>query len=452
MLKKLSNIFRSNHSKAKTKPRILKSGQHNLSPEKISSGAIKVVEQLQLSSYEAYLVGGCVRDLMMGIKPKDFDVATNATPEQTKQLFHRSRIIGRRFQIVHVRADSEIIEVTTFRAQHTGAKNQLGASQHSSKGMLLRDNIFGSVEEDAIRRDFTMNALYYCPQNNSVFDYTDGLSDINNRLIRIIGNASERYREDPVRMIRAVRFAAKLGFSIEKDSSVAIHKLCLLLADIPPARLFDEVLKLFMNGYALAGFYLLREYKIFGILFPATEAALGNESNYYLKFIEQALINTDKRIRTNQRVTPAFLFAALLWPALKEREGKNHQPEKVNIFSLYSTAGIVIAEQCQRLAIPRRFTLPMKEIWELQLRLPRRAGNQAFKLLTNKRFRAGYDFLLLREDAGEIQPELGQWWTVFQDAEEANQKDMVSAIQSLKIKSQKNQPTKSLLPIRKPKL
>jgi poly(A) polymerase len=209
------------------------------------------------------------------------------------------------------------------------------------------------------------------------------------------------------------------------------------LADIPPARQFDEVLKLFMHGYALAGFHLLREYKIFGILFPATEAALEGESNYYLKFIEQALINTDKRIRTNQRVTPAFLFAALLWPALKEREGKDHQTEKVNIFSLHSAAGNIITEQCQRLAIPRRFTLPMKEIWELQLRLPRRAGNQAFKLLTNKRFRAGYDFLLLREDAGEIQPELGHWWTVFQDAEEADQKEMVGAVQSLKNKSSK---------------
>ena len=437
MLKKLSNIFRSNPSRVKTKPHMLKSGQHNLSSKKINSGAVKVVEQLQLSGYEAYLVGGCIRDLMMDIKPKDFDVATNATPEQAKQLFHRSRIIGRRFQIVHVRAGSEIIEVTTFRAQHTGTKNQPGKSQHSSKGMLLRDNIFGSVGEDAIRRDFTMNALYYCPQNNNIFDYTDGLSDINNRLIRIIGNASERYREDPVRMLRALRFSAKLGFSIEEGSSAAIHKLRLLLADIPPARQFDEVLKLFMHGYALAGFHLLREYKIFGILFPATEAALEGESNYYLKFIEQALINTDKRIRTNQRVTPAFLFAALLWPALKEREGKDHQTEKVNIFSLHSAAGNIITEQCQRLAIPRRFTLPMKEIWELQLRLPRRAGNQAFKLLTNKRFRAGYDFLLLREDAGEIQPELGHWWTVFQDAEEADLKEMVGAVQSLKNKPSK---------------
>ena len=428
MLKKLSNIFRLGSSQAKIKPNILGSKNHNLSPEKISPGALKVVEQLKLSGYESYLVGGCVRDLLMNIKPKDFDVATNATPEQVKQLFSRSRIIGRRFQIVHVRAGPEIIEVTTFRAQHTDQKNQLDKSQHSAKGMLLRDNIFGTVEEDAIRRDFTMNALYYCSRNNSVLDYTNGLADINKRVIRIIGDASERYKEDPVRMLRAIRFSTKLGFSIEEHSSIAINESCLLLADIPPARLFDEVIKLFMNGYALATFCSLREYGIFGILFPATEKALSDGSNYYYKFIEQALVNTDKRIRNKQRVTPAFLFAALLWPALKEREKKLSESEKNSIFSLHQIAGEVIASQCKRLAIPRRFTLPMREIWELQLRLPRRAGKQAFKLLTNKRFRAGYDFLLLREDAGEIKAGLGEWWTIFQDKEEVTQKEMVDKI------------------------
>lgn len=442
MLKKLSNIFRPGSSQAKIKPNILGSKNHNLSPEKISPGALKVVEQLKLSGYESYLVGGCVRDLLMNIKPKDFDVATNATPEQVKQLFSRSRIIGRRFQIVHVRAGPEIIEVTTFRAQHTDKKNQLDKSQHSAKGMLLRDNIFGTVEEDAIRRDFTMNALYYCSRNNSVLDYTNGLADINKRVIRIIGDASERYKEDPVRMLRAIRFSTKLGFSIEERSSVAINESCLLLADIPPARLFDEVLKLFMNGYALATFCSLRKYGIFGILFPATDKALSDTSSYYYKFIEQALVNTDKRIRNKQRVTPAFLFAALLWPVLKEKEKKSSESEKNSIFSLHSVAGEVIASQCERLAIPRRFTLPMREIWELQLRLPRRAGKQAFKLLTNKRFRAGYDFLLLREDAGEIKAGLGEWWTIFQDEKEVTQREMVDKIKLIKNSShKKNSPS-----------
>lgn len=418
-------------------PNIIGPNSHSLSPQKISSGAIKIVEKLQINGYESYLVGGCVRDLLMNIKPKDFDVATNATPEQVKELFNRSRIIGRRFQIVHVRAGSEIIEVTTFRAQHTDKKNGPNKSQRSAKGMLLRDNIFGSVEEDAIRRDFTMNALYYCPKKNSISDYADGLVDIKDRIIRIIGEPSQRYREDPVRILRAIRFSAKLGFSIETSSSIAINKSRLLLADISPARLFDEVLKLFMNGYALKTFNALREYGIFEILFPATEKALINDSTYYLQFIEQALINTDKRIRKRQRVTPAFLFAALLWPALKEKEKKSLQPKKISSFSLHADAEKLIASQCKILAIPRRFSLPMREIWELQLRLPRRAGNQAFKILENKRFRAGYDFLLLREDSGEIKSDLGPWWTIFQDVDEPTQRKMVNKIEISRQKTTK---------------
>ena len=429
MLKKLSKIFRRNNPPAADEPHIISSGQHPLSPKQISNGARKVVEQLSSDGYEAYLVGGCVRDLMLGLKPKDFDVATDATPEQINQLFRRSRIVGRRFQIVHVRMGSEIIEVTTFRAHHTDEKKNHNDSRQSAKGMLLRDNIFGSINEDASRRDFTMNALYYHPQDNSVYDYANGLADIEQRLIHIIGNPSERYREDPVRMLRAIRFAAKLGFQIEADTATAVSKSHKLLADIPPARLFDEVLKLLMHGQALATFNLLREYQLFGILFPATEEALTNDSGYYQAFVEKALINTDKRIRSGKRVTPAFLFAALLWPALTEQEKQFGQSGGSPIYTLQQAAGEVTARQCQRVAIPRRFTLPMKEIWELQLRLPRRAGSQAFRLLENKRFRAGYDFLLLREDAGEIQPGLGDWWTDFQDADEPKRESMANAVQ-----------------------
>lgn len=434
MLKRLSKIFRRSTPITTNEPHTLHSGQHGLSSKKISSGARKVVEQLNSDGYEAYLVGGCVRDLMMGLKPKDFDVATNATPEQVKPLFRRSRIVGRRFQIVHVRMGSEIIEVTTFRAHHTDKKNHQDKSQHSSRGMLLRDNIFGSINEDASRRDFTINAFYYHPQDNSVYDYANGLPDIEQRLIRIIGNPADRYREDPVRMLRALRFSAKLGFQIEENTANAIGKAHKLLADIPAARLFDEVLKLLMNGHALATFHLLRQHQLFGILFPATETALTNDPGYYLKFVEQALINTDKRIRGGKRVTPAFLFAALLWPALKEGEQQYSQQGDSPIYSLQKTAGEITTRQCQRVAIPRRFTLPMREIWEFQLRLPRRAGNQAFRLMENKRFRAGYDFLLLREDAGEIESGLGQWWTTFQEVGENKQQEMVDAVQPPKKK------------------
>lgn len=433
MLKKISNIFKRNAKQVPTEPNTLHSGQHPLSAKKISPGARKVVEQLTSDGYEAYLVGGCVRDLMMGLKPKDFDVATDATPEQVNQLFRRSRIIGRRFQIVHVRMGSEVIEVTTFRAHHStkniSKKKHRDKSQRSAKGMLLRDNIFGSIDEDASRRDFTMNAFYYRPEDNSVYDYANGLPDIENRLIRIIGNPEERYREDPVRMLRALRFAAKLGFNLEDKTAHAITKTCKLLADIPPARLFDEVLKLFMHGHALATFHLLREYQLFDALFPATADALSKDPGYYLKFIEQALTNTDIRIRSNKRVTPAFLYAALLWPAVKEIEQLFSQQGDSPVYVLQKAAGEVTTRQCQRIAIPRRFTLPMREIWELQLRLPRRAGNQAFRLMENKRFRAGYDFLLLREETGEIESGLGLWWTNFQDASEEKRQEMAQKVQ-----------------------
>ena len=433
MLKKISKIFKRKAKQSPEEPNTLSSGQHPLSPKKISSGARKVVEQLASDGYEAYLVGGCVRDLMMGLKPKDFDVATNATPEQVKQLFRRSRIIGRRFQIVHVRMGSEVIEVTTFRAHHnvknTAKKNHRDKAQRSAKGMLLRDNIFGSIDEDASRRDFTMNAFYYRPQDNSVYDYANGLPDIEKRLIRIIGNPEERYREDPVRMLRALRFAAKLGFNIEESTAHAITKNHKLLADIPPARLFDEVLKLLMHGHALATFHLLRQYQLFDMLFPASAAALSKDPGYYLKFIEQALTNTDIRIRSNKRVTPAFLYAALLWPAVREMEQIFSQQGDSPVYILQKAASEVTTRQCQRVAIPRRFTLPMREIWELQLRLPRRMGNQAFRLMENKRFRAGYDFLLLREDTGEVEPGLGSWWTDFQEASEEKRQEMVRKIQ-----------------------
>ncbi|MFT7299883.1 MAG: poly(A) polymerase [Porticoccus sp.] len=434
MLKKLSKMFRRRSPTAVNEPHIISSEQHPLSPEQISSGARKVVEQLSSNGYEAFLVGGCVRDLLMGLKPKDFDVATDATPEQVNQLFRRSRIVGRRFQIVHVRMGSEIIEVTTFRAHHTDKKNNRDDSRRSSKGMLLRDNIFGSINDDASRRDFTMNALYYHPQDNSIYDYADGLPDIEQRLIHIIGSPVERYREDPVRMLRAIRFAAKLGFQIEDDTAAAITKVHNLLADIPPARLFDEALKLLMNGHALVTFHLLRQYKLFGIMFPATEEAFANDPGYYLPFVEKALTNTDIRILSGMRVTPAFLFAALLWPALKELSKQFEQGDAPPLYALQQAAGEITTRQCQRVAIPRRFTLPMREIWELQLRLPRRAGSQAFRLLENKRFRAGYDFLLLRENVEEIEPGLGDWWTKFQDADEDKRQAMAESVQQPKNK------------------
>ena len=443
MLKKIASYFRKDPLPILPgEPHTIPSGDHPISPRQITSGAKKVVEQLVSDGYEAYLVGGCVRDLLLGMQPKDFDVATDATPEEVNRLFRRARIIGRRFQIVHVRMGKEVIEVTTFRASHTAEHKGRDQSRRSSKGLLLRDNIFGSVTEDACRRDFTMNALYYHPQDNSVFDYADGLSDIQQRLIRVIGNAEERYREDPVRMLRAVRFAAKLGFRIEENSARAIGKLGHLLADIPPARLFDEVLKLLMHGHALATFRLLREFGLFKLLFPATEEALSKDPGYYLEFLEQAMTNTDKRIRADKRVTPAFLLGAILWPAVLERRKAFESGNSSPVYALQQAAGEVVHRACQRISIPRRFSMPMREIWELQLRLPRRAGTQASRLMENNRFRAGYDFLLLREDAGEIEPGLGEWWTRFQEANEHAREEMTSNLDQPKSRRRRRRPSK----------
>lgn len=409
-------------------PQILGAGDHPIKPRDISSGASKVVDILEDNKFQAFVVGGCVRDILLGRHPKDFDVATNATPEQAKALFRRARIVGRRFRIVHVHMGRDMVEVTTFRANH-GGEGQRGAQQ-SDRGMLLRDNVFGDISEDAQRRDFTVNALYYHPRDNTLYDYADGLSDIESRQLRIIGDPETRFREDPVRMLRAARFAAKLDFTIEPATAEAIPRLAPLLRDIPPARLFDEWLKLFLNGHALGTFRALRQLNLFGQLFPAVEPLLSADDGFNLRFVEQAMANTDARIHDGKRVTPAFLLAALLWPVVVKSsanlQGRGENPA----MALQKAGGQAIAQQVERLAIPRRFTLPMREIWDLQERLPLRHGRRAEHLVELPRFRAGYDFVLLREQAGEELGGLGHWWTRYQDAGEGERHAMVKALGS----------------------
>ena len=410
-------------------PHILAPGQHPVTRERLSNGALKTVEILKAEGFQAFIVGGCIRDILLDLSPKDFDVATDATPEEVKALFRRARIIGRRFRIVHVYMGRELIEVTTFRAGHDGDRGNNGTQ--STRGMLLRDNVYGDINEDARRRDFTVNALYYDPGNDTLYDYANGMRDIERRTVAAIGDPETRYREDPVRMLRAARFAGKLGFTIDTASSRPIDKLAVHLADVPPARLFDEVLKLFLSGYALATFNELRNHGLFDQLFPQTaECLAATDDEFYLRFIEQALVNTDKRIRNNQRVTPAFLLAAFLWPAVigmrKQLDGEIHNPA----MALQKAGGVVIARQVNRIAIPRRFSQPMREIWELQLRLPNRSGNRAAHLVEQPRFRAAYDFMLLREEAGENLDGLGYWWTRYQEADENGRRAMVEALGS----------------------
>ena len=429
MLKRLGKVLKKYQSRTPDKaPHIVAAGQHPIEPQDISRGATEVVETLEKAGYNAYVVGGCVRDLLLGLHPKDFDVATDATPEQVKDLFRRARIVGRRFRIVHVRFGREIVEVTTFRAHHSSGSGQSKErSKRSQEGMLLRDNVFGSINDDAIRRDFTINALYYHPTDNTVYDYANGLADIDSKTLRIIGEPLTRYQEDPVRMLRAARFAARLGFTLDPDTAAAIKPSAPLLASIPPPRLYDETIKLFMNGKALETWQQLEAYGLDQQLFPESVALL-EDNEFYRQFIAQALGNTDQRIESGKHVTPAFLLAALLWPAVCEARKAFEAKGEVPVRALQRAAAEVTERQVSRLAIPKRFSMPMREIWEFQPRLFKRGGQQAARLLGQARFRAAYDFLLLREQSGEYVQGLGEWWTQYQDADEDQRELLVKAL------------------------
>ncbi len=416
MFNRIKKLFSAKEANADSEHVIIQRSEHELSDELISPNALKVIEKLQHSNFSAFLVGGGIRDILLESDPKDFDVATNATPEQVKRIFRNAMIIGRRFRIVHVRFGREIIEVTTFRAHHDQSSSRKEAVQ-SQTGMLLRDNVYGDIESDAIRRDFTVNALYYNPVNGELLDYTNGLRDIQARELNIIGNPEARYREDPVRMLRAVRFSAKLGFKIGEPSARPIHYLAHHIREVSSARLFDEILKLLMNGSATAAFALLCDYGLFAQLFPATGDIMKRDSQVR-QLIEQATVNTDKRIRQGKRVTPAFIYAVFLWPPMKAAMDQLMAQSRISAQeAMQQAAQGVIGQQLSATAIPKRFLIPLREIWTLQLRLPKRDGQRAAQLLEHPRFRAAYDFLLLREETGEDMNGLGQWWTKYQDAD-----------------------------------
>ena len=411
--------------------------------------------RLRNAGYQAYLVGGGVRDVLLGREPKDFDVATNALPEQVREQFRSCHLIGRRFRLAHVRVGADIIEVATFRAPPnadqgadagTDEKNDLHRTDDAQgrasvarsrmpgatkDGRIMRDNVYGSLEEDAWRRDFTINALYYNIDDFSLVDYTGGLEDLNAGRLRLIGDPEQRYREDPVRMLRAARFAAKLGFRIAPDSEAPLFKLGYLLDDISSARLYDETIKLFMGGYAVQTFELLRHYSLFGHLFPYTEADLAHEESHFpLMLVSRALTNTDARIAAGKTTTPAFLYAALLWGAMRTLAHEMQMQGMNEGEALQEAGNVIVARQVQRTALPKRFSLPMREIWNLQLRLTQITGKRPFVTLTHPRFRAAYDFMLLRAEAGEEIQELCDWWTRFQIAEGDAQQGMVNVVRT----------------------
>ncbi|WP_444946194.1 polynucleotide adenylyltransferase PcnB [Microbulbifer sp. VTAC004] len=426
MLNNLISSIKRWRKPANKGPRVIARNDHNISRREISRAALTVMKRLQDAGYQAYIVGGGVRDLMLGGHPKDFDVATDATPEQAKELFRGARIVGRRFRILHARIGREVIEVTTFRGHHNdGEEHEARQSEH---GMLLRDNVYGDLESDAMRRDFTVNALYYTTNGFAIHDYTGGVEDIEKRLIRMIGKPTTRYKEDPVRMLRAVRFAAKLDFAIESKTAEPLQELAPLLRNIAPARLFDEILKLLMSGQGERTFEHLHRYHLWQHLFPDNARQI-EKSPAALELTRRALRNTDKRIQADMRVTPAFLYAALLWPAVNEEQQKLVEKGIPPAPALAQAAQKITSNQLAHTAIPKRFSIPMREIWDLQHRLPQRGGSRAQRQTEHPRFRAAYDFLLLREESGEIETGLGKWWTDFQQADDELRQQMVRKLQ-----------------------
>ena len=395
---------------------------HRIARDSISRCAMKTCETLQQHGHAAYVVGGAVRDLLLGREPKDFDVATSARPEQVRAIFRRSRIIGRRFRLVHVMSGSETIEVSTFRGSggDSDTEDQQATDEH---GRILRDNVFGSLEDDARRRDFTVNAMFYDPVREEVLDYHHGVADLKARKLRMIGDPALRYREDPVRMLRAARFAATLGFEIEPHTRKPIRALADLLRNVPPSRLFDEMMKLLLSGHAAEGVRRLRKEGLHHGLLPLLDVIF--EQPLGERFVMLALDNTDKRINAGKPVSPGFLFAALLWHEVLAA-WKQAQARGMNtIPALFYAMDQVGQVQAEKLAIPRRFGGDMKEIWALQPRFDNRAGRRPYHLLTHMRFRAAYDFLLLRCESGEIDAEISEWWGKFQHADETTRAGML---------------------------
>ena len=398
--------------------------KHALSREALSPSASKVCSVLREAGFSAYVVGGAVRDLLLGIAPKDFDVATDARPEQVKPLFRRALIIGRRFRLVHVIMGADTVEVSTFRAASPDTASQdEKAHLQDEHGRVLRDNVFGTQAEDARRRDFTVNALYFDPASEEVVDFHGGLADLKKRVLRVIGDPETRYREDPVRMLRAVRLAAKLGLTLDPATREPIRSLAPLMERVPPARLFDEMLKLLLSGHASACLRQLRDVGLHKGLLPLLDVIL--EQPLGERFVTLALAQTDERVITGRPVSPAFLFAALLWhevlAAWRTREARGER----SIAALEHAMDEVLDTQAEKLAITRKLTATMREVWGMQPRFEARSGPRAYRLLEASRFRMAYDFLALRAASGEVAAELEAWWRAFQAADADTRKAML---------------------------
>jgi poly(A) polymerase len=444
-------FFFLNDSSPRThEPVIIGRADHPVSRSLVASSALKVLYRLKDAGYQAFLVGGCVRDILIGITPKDFDVATDASPDEVRSLFRNCRLIGRRFRLAHVRFGDQIIEVATFRATHgDDLADDEGSIEEGEgdaeieaellaepddrrvqddRGRLLRDNVYGSIDQDAWRRDFTCNALYYNIEDFSIWDYVGGFADVESRTLRLIGNPETRFREDPVRMLRAVRFQAKLGFSLDPGTLEPIPRLAGLIDGVPAARLADEVQKLFLTGSAQRAFELLVRYRILEHLFPATAAHLAAEPDGMAnRLLRVGLESTDRRASEGRSLTPMFLFAVLLFGPISVAAQRRFDVGTPANVAIAEACDEVVSSQVRRVSLPKRFSIPMREMLALQPRFHRRSGRKSLALLTHPRFRAAYDFLLLRAAAGAEDPDLARWWTEIQ---ELSQDERVRRVES----------------------
>jgi poly(A) polymerase len=418
ILAKLANVGRPKKQAAQSKATIYSGADYGVTADTMSRSAVSVVLGLQEAGYQAYVVGGAVRDALLGLKPKDFDVATNAKPEQVKHVFKRAYIIGKRFRIVHVVFAREVIEVTTFR----GGSD---AGEKDEHGRILSDNVYGSQAEDALRRDFTLNALYYNPADNTVHDFVDAMKDVATRTMRLIGEPAERYREDPVRMLRAVRLSVKTQTKLARNAASAITEFAPLMSNVPAPRLRDEALKVLLSGYAVQCIAALKKQQLLGDNLPFLDELdrLMHDS----AFIKLAIDNTDARVQQGRPVTEAFLFACLLWDSVEREWAARVAEGEHSIMALQSSMDVVLDQQANALNLTRKNSGMMREIWSMQPRFDQRAQSSALRFVTHERFRAAYDFMLLRAAAGDYSEVVGVWWTAFYDADESGREDMVAA-------------------------
>lgn len=432
----LAKVFRRSKP-SRHHPATIAAARHGIRREQVSAGSRRTCESLQKAGHRAYIVGGAVRDLIAGIPPKDFDIATDATPDEVRRLFRRSRIIGRRFQIVHVMQGAETLEVSTFRAAHD---EDTLKDEH---GRVLRDNVWGSIEDDAARRDFTLNALYYDPVHETVLDYHNGVDDIHRKTLRMIGTPRERYREDPVRMLRAIRLAAKLGFTIDPGTAEPIPKMATLIENVPSARLFDEMLKLLTSGHAVDCVKRLRDAGLHHGLLPLLDVIL--EQPLGERFVMLALRATDDRVRADLPCSPSFLFATLLWHEVLSNWEIRKKADESPTPALYLAMDAILDQQAAKLAITRRIVGDIKEIWALQPRFEKRAGRHPFRLIEHLRFRAAWDFLALRAESGEIQQELVDWWKQFHESD-LQQRETLLQPEAPKKRRRSRRPARSSAP------